>query len=475
MPYDSLRDYIDTLEKRKLLKWIDAEVDKDWEISSVARTYFQRVKQSERAALGFRHVKGYDIPVILGAVGASREVYGTALETEPTFEAIKAIWGSALTNTIPTNRVDTGACKEVILKGDDVDLNKFPIPTWCPGKDPNPFLTAPCLITMDPDTRVQNVGTYRMEIKGKSQTGVLWDMPSQHGALHYAKWEERNEPMPMAVVVGADPTVILSSVSKVPVGVDELAVAGGLRRKAIDVVACETCDILVPASAEIVLEGEVLPGERVSEGPFGEYTGYMGGPYMMPIFYVKCITHRKNPYYHALFSQMPPSESSLMRQIAEEANIYHHLVGQLKIPGVKDVHLTESGGAYAMCWVSIKKHYQGQAAQVMSAAWSHHPALAKWIVVTDEDIDIRDPFQREWALSWRVEPIKDIHFIPNTAEVLLDPSSNPQGAKGVALWERKSSKICIDATKKFEFPSVALPKEEDLKRVVEDWEKYGLD
>ena len=270
MPYESFRQYLEILESRKWIKWIDAEVDKDWEITSVARIYFRRTPENERCALGFRHVKGYDIPLVLGTIGASRRIYGMAIETEPAFEKIKTAWQGALASPIAPVTVDSGPCKEVILRGKDVDLYRFPIPVWTPEKDPNPFLTAPCLITKDPETGIGNIGTYRMEIKKKDQTGLLWDLPSQHGAIHYAKYEEMNKPMPMAVVLGVDPTVIMASVTKVPLDIDEMAVAGGLRGKAIEVVPCETIDLHVPASAEIVLEGEVLPGERASEGPFGE-------------------------------------------------------------------------------------------------------------------------------------------------------------------------------------------------------------
>ncbi|MEW5722188.1 MAG: UbiD family decarboxylase [Thermodesulfobacteriota bacterium] len=472
MPYDNFQHYLEVLEREGCLKWIETEVDKDWEITSVARNYFRRVPGTHRRALGFRKVKGYDIPVVLGAIGASRKIYGLALEAEPGFASLKEAWSKALANPIPPVVVDGGPCKEVILKGAEVDLGRFPVPTWTPEKDPAPFLTAPCLITKHAETGIGNIGTYRMEIKARNETGILWDLPSQHGAVHYRSWEQRNEPMPMAVVIGADPTIIMTSVSKVPLDVDEMTVAGGLRGQPVAVVKCETCDLFVPATAEIVLEGEVLPGERVEEGPFGEYTGYMGGPYLMPKFHVKCITHRKKPVYHALFSQMPPSESSLMRQLPEEANVYQHLAGYLKIPGIVDVHLPEAGGSYTWCWISLKKAFPGHAQQVLSAAWTHYPSFAKWIVVTDDDVDIRDPFMREWVLSFRVEPKKDIFFLPNTAPILLDPSSDPPE---VPLWERRSSKILIDATKKWEYPPIALPPEKYLERAARQWDKYGLD
>lgn len=471
MPYDGLRDYLSVLESHGLLQWVETEVDKDWEISSLARQYFRKMDSKNRTALGFRHVKGNDIPVILGIIGGSRRIYGLALETELTAEEFVRVWKRGFENPLEPVLVKSGPCKEVILKGKDIDLNRFPIPIWTPEKDPNPYLTAACSITKDLETGIRNVGVYRMEIKGKDRTGILWDLPSQHGALHFAKYEATQKPMPMATVIGADPTVVMSAVTKVPFGVDEFGVAGGWRRKPIELVPCETIDLEVPATAEIVLEGEIYPGERVSEGPFGEYTGYMGGPYQMPIFHIKCITHRKNPIYHALFSQMPPSESSLMRQIPEEANIQYHLSHFLKIPGIVDVHLPESGGSYAWCWISINKKYPGHVQQVLCASWTHYPSFAKWIVVTDDDVDIRDPFNREWVLSWRVEPKKDIFFIPNTSSILLDPSSAPPE---VPLWDRLSSKVCIDATKKWKFPEIALPPEHYLKRIEEAWDQYKL-
>jgi 4-hydroxy-3-polyprenylbenzoate decarboxylase len=471
MPYQDLREYLAALEAQGLIQWVDKKVDKQWEITSLTRRYFRKTDSRSRTALGFRNVEGYDIPVVVGIVGASRNIYGLAMGMEMDVQSIVENWKRGFEHPLEPVLVESGPCKEVILKGDDVDLHRFPIPVWTPEKDPNPFLTAGCSITKDPETGVRNVGVYRMEVKNRNSTGILWDLPSQHGALHYAKYEALKKPMPMATVIGGDPTIILGSVAKAPFGVDELAVAGGWRRKPIEMVRCETIDLEVPATAEIVLEGEIYPGERVSEGPFGEYTGYMGGPYEMPVFHIKCITHRRKPIYHALFSQMPPSESSLIRQVPEEANIRYHLSHFLKIPGIADIHLPESGGSYAWCWVSLSKKYPGQVQQVLCAAWTHYPSFAKWIVVTDDDIDIRDPFMREWVLGWRVEPKKDIFFIPNTSSILLDPSSAPPE---VPLWDRLSSKICIDATKKWKFPELAVPPDSYLKRIDEAWDTYNL-
>jgi UbiD family decarboxylase len=471
MAYRDLREYLDVLTGKGLLKWVDEEVDKDWEITCIARKV-SRKPPEKRHALGFRRVKGHSSPVVTGTIGASREVYATALEIGSGVEEIIAKWEHALTHHREAELVKTGVCQEVVRKGNEADLTWFPIPTWTPEKDPGPYITAPCMITRDPETGIRNVGIYRMQVKGPRETGVLWDLPSQHGAVHYLKYEAMGKPMPVAVVVGVDPCILMAAAAKVPLQVDELAVAGALREEPVPLVKCKTIDIEVPATAEIVLEGEIIPGETETEGPFGEYTGYMGGPYDLPLFHIKCITHRKDPVYQALHSQMPPSESSLLRQIPEEANVYKHLVHQLKIPGIVDVHLPEAGGSYAILWISMKTMYPGHAQQVLSAAWTHHPAFAKWVVVTDEDIDIRDPFIREWVLSWRVEPVNDVHIMNDTSSLLLDPSAAPMD---VALWDRPlSSKVLINATKSWEYPEIALPPDKYMKRVEDNWDKYGV-
>jgi 4-hydroxy-3-polyprenylbenzoate decarboxylase len=471
MAYRDLREYLDLLARRGLMKWVEKEVDKNWEITCVARKAF-RQNPEDRFALGFRKVKGHSSPVVVGTTAASRKVYAAALEIEQDVESIIAKWERALTEPMEAEPVSSGVCQEVVKEGKDLDLGWFPIPVWTPDKDPGPYITAPCMITKDLETGVRNVGIYRMQVKGANSTGVLWDLPSQHGAIHFAKYEKKNLPMPVAVAVGVDPCILMASAAKVPLGVDELSIAGALRGEPVPVVKCKTIDVEVPAAAEIVLEGEIVPGEKETEGPFGEYTGYMGGPYELPVFHIKCITHRKDPIYQALHSQMPPSESSLLRQIPEEANIYKHLVKQLKIPGIIDIHLPESGGSYAILWIRMKTMYPGHAQQVLSSAWTHHAAFAKWIVVTDEDIDIRDPFIREWVLSWRVEPKNDVSIMSGTSSLLLDPSAAPPE---VPLWERPlSSKVLVNATKKWEYPEIALPSNEYMERVASSWKEYGL-
>jgi len=221
MPYEDLRHFIQDLEEHNLFRWVEAEVDKDWEISAVTRTYFRRVPKEVRGGLGFRNIKGYPGQhLVVGTVGGGVKVYRRALGIEEGFDAVNRKWREALTQPIPGVLTNGEApCQEVVLTGEDADLHKFPIPTWTPEKDPGPFLTSACLVTKDRETGVVNVGVYRMEVKGKRKTGVLWDLPSQHGAVHFAKYEEADEPMPMAVVLGVEPTILMGAVAKAPIGI----------------------------------------------------------------------------------------------------------------------------------------------------------------------------------------------------------------------------------------------------------------
>lgn len=246
-------------------------------------------------------------------------------------------------------------------------------------------------------------------------------------------------------------------------GLDELSVAGGLRGEAVDVVKCETHDLLVPATAEIVIEGFFRPNFLEEEGPFGEYPGYMGPKAMSYVMDITCITHRNNPIYQAFLSQMPPSESSMIRSIGREAGIYKHLVSDLRLP-VKDVHLLEAGGAAAYLAISMKKEYEGQVRQVMLAAWSVDPTLGKFCVVVDDDIDIRDQFMLNWAMSWRVQPHKDVFMIEDLPAVRLDPSQAADDVPQLDPSRRVSSKMGIDATRKHKFPPIALPPKSILKK-----------
>jgi len=273
MPYDSLRPYLQVLEQRGLMRWVDKEVEREWEIGAVVRMIFRAMPEQSRYGIGFRNIKGCPGgKVVAGALGASREMIATALQCDPTPEAIADKIQSGLNNPIPPVIVKTGPCKEVILKGADIDLTKFPIPTWTPEKDAGPYLT-PLWVTKDPDNGRRDVGIRRCQIKDKDKTGILFGAPDRGGAIHHAKWKARGKPMPAAIFIGADPVQYLVAPSRY--GEDEFALAGGVRGQAVELVKCETVDLEVPATAEIVIEGEILTDRMEAEGPFGEFTGYM--------------------------------------------------------------------------------------------------------------------------------------------------------------------------------------------------------
>ncbi len=476
MRYNDLREYVGALEAAGLLKRVADEVDKDWEIAALCRLAFTKLPSETRPALLFENVKGFDCPVVAGVLGASRRIYAMGLGIDEVGDGILAAisncWSRAIKNPVEPRLVPTGPCKENILTGDAVDVFRFPVPMWTVGEDPGLFLTAPCVITRDPETGIRNVGTYRIQLKERNKTGIHMGK-TRHIYRHIQKNDARDEPTPVAIVVGADPTIGLASVSSIPFGVDELGVAGRLRGEPVDVVKCETVDLEVPATAEIVIEGLIPPRRRELEGPFGEYPGYMGASGDAPIVDVTCITHRDDVVFHAFVSQMPPSESSLIRGCGREASIFTHLTADHRLP-VRDVHLKESGGSAAYLAISMRPQYPGQVWEAVWTAWTVDPSLGKITVVVDDDIDIRDPFQLDWAMSFRMQPEKDIHVVRGTAAVMNDPS---QAAKGVTKEDPSrhiSSKVLIDATKKHAYPAIAMPPQDHLRKVAEKWGRIGL-
>jgi UbiD family decarboxylase len=470
MPYESLRPYLDRLEEENLIRWIDREVDKDWEISAIGRMIFRGMPEERRYGFGFRHIK--DHPggrVVSGVIAASTRMMSVALECHSTPAAIHERTIRGLSNPMEPVIVRTGPCKEVIHTGSAVDLNKLPIPTWTPEKDAGPYLT-PLWVTKDPDNGVRNIGIRRGQVKGPTKTGILFGAPDRGGAIHHAKWKARGKAMPAACYIGADPVHYLVAPGRY--GLDELAIAGGIRRKPVELVKCETVDLEVPATAEIVIEGEIPTDYLEKEGPFGEFTGFMAGGRNCPIFNVKCITHRADPILLGIISQFPPSESSMIKRNLLEANLLKHLRETLRIPGIVDIHALEAGGCTATLWVSLKRMYTGHVDQLAMAVLGYFgTSYYKWIIVADEDDDIRDPFMREWILSWRVNPARDMRVLPNTAAVELDPSGHPPEEIPA---EELGSKVIIDATRRWKYPPLSLPSRRHLEAVAKRWPEYGL-
>jgi UbiD family decarboxylase len=473
MAYADLRDYLNTLEKQGKLLRVQREVDNEWEIAALTRRVFQRIPERDRPGLLFEHVKGFpDIPVTVGILGASREVYALALQCK--VDEVADVWADAQQNPLPTEEVATGPVKQHKLLGDQVDVLRLPASIWTVGHDAGRFLTAACVISEDPETRERNVGTYRIQLKGPRKVAVQLSNPSRDMWTHITKNEARGNNTPCAIVLGADPTVGLASVSRVAYGLDELAVAGRLRGEPIETVRCETVDLQVPARAEIVIEGEVLAGVREDEGPFGEYTGYMSDSGPSFVIQVNAVTHRDNPIFHDFFSQMAPSESSTIRGAGREMAIYKHLTRDLRMD-VKDVHFLHAGGGAALLAISMRKKFEGQALAAMWGAWSVDPSLAKFTIVVDSDIDVRDMFQVLWAMSWHVRPDRDVQIVRETPPTPLDPAMAPADAGRAARRGMLSAKVGIDATRKHAYPARSIPPLEHLEAIDREWETYGLD
>ena len=460
MMIDDCREFLSELEKRNRLKKIEVPVDKDWEISCIAR-HAMKLPLQERSAILFKNVRGFKYPVLINAF-ASREMYAIGLES--TIEGIHELWHSALHKPLEPELVNSGPCKENVLLGDEVDLNIFPHIISTPKKDAAPYITAGCVVTKDPETGIRNVGIYRCMIKSKNKLGIHM-APANNGNIIYSKYEERDRPMEIAIVIGPPPTVYMTAAARVPFGVDELAVSGGLGKSPLKVVKCEMVDMEVPANAEIVIEGEIPPKLREPEGPFGEFYGYIGEEIMSPVVNVKVITYRNDPIYQVLLQQTSPNEGNLLKDVAMEA-ILMRTFKSIGISGVTGIHIGEKSAGECIV-VGIKKMYLGHVLAVAQACWAAYPPAFKQIIAVDGDCDIFDSADVEWRIATCVQPDRDIYIVPNSAGSALDPSI-PKERPG------QGSKVCIDATRKFKYPESALPPKELLQKVKQQWGTYGL-
>jgi len=368
--------------------------------------------------------------------------------------------------------VQSGLCKEVICRGADINVLSLPQVVWTPSQDPGPYITAPVVVTKDLETGRRNVGTYRIQMKGKQHVG-LYVGGAQHAARHIRQYEAQKKDMPIAIAIGMDPTIVLTSISKFPYGTDEFSVAGGLRGEAVPLVQCETVDLQVPANTEIVLEGVMRAGYREQEGPFGEFSGYMSPGGQQPVIDITCITRRRTPVYHSFLSQMPPSESSCIRSLSRSAGLFHHLRNVLGLP-VQDVHFTEAGGASGMLVIAMKKEYPEQVKEVAWGAWSLMNKEGKFTVVVDDDIDVRNPFQVEWAMGFRAQPARDSFLVDGVVPSGVDPSTAAADIPQHDPRRRAGSKILIDATRKHPYPPAARVPKEFIERAKQKWAEYGF-
>lgn len=479
--YSDFREYIAALEADGLLRRVKSRICKDTELMPLVRLQFRGLPAEQRTAFLFEDVtdangRTFPGPVAVGVLGANRAVYAKALGCAP--DEITERWAEVHRHYIEPRIVSDGPVMEEVHVGDDVleheGILEFPHPISTPGFDPAPYFTSPFWVTRDPATGDRNVGTYRVMVKAGGRAGMMAHQ-SQHIGLHLQSARRMGKVLQAAIIVGCTPAVGLCSVAKVPYGVDEFAVAGGIAGEPIDLVKCRTVDLEVPASAEIVVEGYIDPTYREQEAPFGEYTGYMGTRVANPVFHVTGIMHRKSPVYQAFLSQFPPSESSLIRKLAYDA-VYLNRLRSANIPGVLDVQLHEATGSYGLMVIQLKKVNPSQPWQALHAAVALDPTIGKMIVAVDDDIDPNDADAVNWAMAYRMRPHLDTHIVTHKASI-LDPSSAPPEAH---VDEQRfpqpvgTSAILVDATRKWDYPPTSLPRKEFMDKALARWEAEGL-
>lgn len=472
--FQSLREFLAALDEKKLLQRIDVPVDKDEEVGAICREVFDK----DGPALLFNKVGKYKTPLCVGTV-ATRERYAMALNVEPTVHAIAAKWRHAYTHPIKYQVVSRSAapCKEVVIENPDLYGEPFPVPKWH-HLDAGPELaTLHGVITMDPDSGWINMGNYRGQIFDSKRFGCyLVSIPIRHAKMHWDKWKAMGKPMPVCVVLGMDPYLHLTSVSAVPKGVDEYDIAGGLKGSPTEVVKAELSDLLVPAQAEIVIEG-IMPIDKLwpEEAPFGEFPGYMG-QITKNTHYIEIqkVTHRKNPIFHGTYEGRPPSESTTVRSMGRSAALFEHL-RRAGLIGIQDVSVTPAGCAGFHANVSIKKSYHGHVRDVMFHVWGHPNLFCKHVTIVDEDIDPWNPFMVEWAIATRVQACRDVITLSGAKSIDVDPSQ-------VGSRRGESDLLGIDATKPLEeyardgseYPAGTDPLPEAMAKVRKRWKEYGF-
>ena len=456
MKYKDLRDFIAQLEKLGELKRVGVEVDPKLEMTEIC----DRVLRAGGPAILFEKPKGHSMPVLGNLFGTAKRVamgmgasdvvalreIGTLLahlkEPEPPKgfrDALDKLPMLKQVLNMTPKAVSSAPCQEVVWEGKDVDLSRLPIQHCWPG-DVAPLITWGLTITRGPNKARQNLGIYRQQVIGANKVIMRW-LAHRGGALDYREHCERNpgRAFPVAVALGADPATILGAVTPVPDTLSEYQFAGLLRGAKTEVVKCLGSDLQVPASAEIVLEGVINPGETALEGPYGDHTGYYNEQAEFPVFTIERITMRSNPIYHSTYTGKPPDEPAMLGVALNE--VFVPLL-QKQFPEITDFYLPPEGCSYRLAVVSMKKQYPGHAKRVMFGIWSflRQFMYTKFIVVTDDDIDVRDWKEVIWAITTRVDPARDTLLVENTPIDYLDFASPVSGLGG---------KMGLDATNKW--------------------------
>jgi 4-hydroxy-3-polyprenylbenzoate decarboxylase len=457
MKYRDLRDFIQQLEKQGELKRIKVPVNPYLEMTEIC----DRVLKQGGPAILFENPVGSNIPVLANLFGTPKRVamgmgaesvdelrgIGQLLaylkEPEPP-KGMKDAWEKfpvfkQVLNMAP-KVVTSPPCQEIYRQGDEIDLSDYPIQTCWPD-DAGPLITWPLVITKGPNKERQNLGIYRQQVIGKNKVIMRW-LAHRGGALDFKEWQQVHpgKPFPVAVALGADPATILGAVTPVPDSLSEYAFAGLLRGSKTEVAKCLLSDLQVPASAEIVLEGFIYPGETAPEGPFGDHTGYYNEVDEFPVFTIERITQRQAPIYHSTFTGRPPDEPAVLGVALNEVFVP---ILQKQFPEIVDFYLPPEGCSYRMAVISMKKQYAGHAKRVMLGTWSYLRQFmyTKFVIVVDDDVDVRNWQDVIWAITTRMDPARDLTILENTPIDYLDFASPVSGL---------GSKVGFDATNKWQ-------------------------
>ncbi len=481
MIFDDLREFIDFLEDKKELVRIKAEVDPVLEVTEIT----DRISKKGGPALLFEKVKGSEMPIVINLFGSYRRM-GWALGADDFTsisqrfapflkgdlnlnlrQKLEVLYGLYKLSASKPKEVKKAVCQEIV-KEKDFSLSDYPVLKCWPG-DGGRFITLPLVMTKDPESGKQNMGMYRMQVFDDRTTGMHWHT-HHDGAVNYRKAVKLGKRLEVAVALGGDPVTIFAATAPLPYGVEELFFAGFLRGKPVEVVKAKTVDLMVPARAEIVLEGYVEIEEKRREGPFGDHTGYYSIADDYPVFRVTCITHRKTPLYPATIVGKPPMEDCYMGKATER--LFLPFI-KMQMPEIVDMNLPVEGVFHNCALISIKKSFPMHARKVINAVWGLGQMMfTKFIFIFDEEVDVQNISDAAWKAFNNVDPARDIVISEGPLDVLDHSSPRPiYGAK-----------MGVDATRKWpeegyqrEWPAEIEMSEEIRKQVDDRWKEYGLE
>lgn len=472
--YPDLHEHVRRLEEAGRLIRVTRPIDKNTELHPLVRWQFcGGMPADDRKAFLFENVvdgkgRAYDIPVLVGALASNREIYALSMGCD--LDDVGSTWAKAIAEPIEPKLVDDAACQEVVIEGEALKTNgldALPVPISTPGWDNGPYLTSGHYITRDPDTGVQNSGNYRGQIKSPTCVGMNASYELNQGiTTHWNKARAKGEPLECAIVVGAPPCVTLTAVQKIPIGVDEHAVAGGLVGEPLRVVKARTVDVLVPADAEIVIEGLINTEFLEPEAPFGESHGHVNLQEYNAFMDVTAITRRREPIFPSILSQVTPSESSLIKRLAYEERFLTTL-REIGIHGLKRVFLHEplTNIRKFVVLVFERGAEETNVWRALYAASSLQNAVGKFTIAVNDDIDPDSTDALLWALAYRMDPRRDMQVVEHRSW-----GHGPAGP----MDDGQDAAILMDATLKRPYPPISLPKREYMEHAREIWEELGL-